>query len=195
MEEENKNIVMNQEPEEAKDPAQADYDQGKQIRQAGDEALAASCFHNALVGFEQNGDDKGVANASDQLGDICALREEHEKAIEHYQRAYDICDKENDSFSLIALLKKIVVSKRALNKYDEAIKIYLNVIDIYSGYNNPGGTVAAMEELAELYLEIGERQKSADTYRTIASIHKNFKHNTYAKEFMDKATQVEQGSV
>jgi tetratricopeptide (TPR) repeat protein len=195
VEEENKNIVMNQEPEEAKDPAQADYDQGKQIRQAGDEALAASCFHNALVGFEQNGDDKGVANASDQLGDICALREEHEKAIEHYQRAYDICDKENDSFSLIALLKKIVVSKRALNKYDEAIKIYLNVIDIYSGYNNPGGTVAAMEELAKLYLEIGERQKSADTYRTIASIHKNFKHNTYAKEFMDKATQVEQGSV
>ena len=195
MEEENKNIVMNQEPEEAKDPAQADYDQGKQIRQAGDEALAASCFHNALVGFEQNGDDKGVANASDQLGDICALREEHEKAIEHYQRAYDICDKENDSFSLIALLKKIVVSKRALNKYDEAIKIYLNVIDIYSGYNNPGGTVAAMEELAKLYLEIGERQKSADTYRTIASIHKNFKHNTYAKEFMDKATQVEQGGV
>jgi tetratricopeptide (TPR) repeat protein len=195
VEEENKNIVMNQEPEEAKDPAQADYDQGKQIRQAGDEALAASCFHNALVGFEQNGDDKGVANASDQLGDICALREEHEKAIEHYQRAYDICDKENDSFSLIALLKKMVVSKRALNKYDEAIKIYLNVIDIYSGYNNPGGTVAAMEELAKLYLEIGERQKSADTYRTIASIHKNFKHNTYAKEFMDKATQVEQGGV
>jgi len=195
VEEENKNIVMNQKPEEAKDPAQADYDQGKQIRQAGDEALAASCFHNALVGFEQNGDDKGVANASDQLGDICALREEHEKAIEHYQRAYDICDKENDSFSLIALLKKIVVSKRALNKYDEAIKIYLNVIDIYSGYNNPGGTVAAMEELAKLYLEIGERQKSADTYRTIASIHKNFKHNTYAKEFMDKATQVEQGGV
>ena len=195
MEEENKNIVMNQDPEEAKDPAQADYDQGKEIRQAGDEALAASCFHNALVGFEQNGDDKGVANASDQLGDICALREEHEKAIENYKRTYDICDKENGSFSLIALLKKMLVSKRALNKYDEAIKIYLNVIDIYSGYNNPGGTVAAMEELAKLYLEIGERQKSADTYRTIASIHKNFKHNTYAKEFMDKATQVEQGSV
>ena len=195
MEEKNKNIVMSQEPEEAKDPAQADYDQGKQILQAGDEALAASCFHNALVGFEQNGDDNGVANASDQLGDICVLREEHEKALEHYQRAYEICDKENDSFSLIALLKKMVVSKRALNKYDEAIKIYLNVIDIYSGYNNPAGTVATMEELAKLYLEIGERQKSADTYRTIASIHKNFKHNLHAQQFLDKAAQVEQGGV
>jgi len=193
--EESKNTEMNQESEEAKDPAQVDYDQGKDILQAGDEALAASCFHNALVGFEQDDNEKGIANASDQLGDICAAREEHEKAIEHYQRAFDICDKENDRFSLIALQKKLVVSKKALKKYDEAIKIYLNVIDIYSGYNNPGGTVAAMEELAKLYLEIGERQKSADTYRTIASIHKNFKHNTYAKEFMDKATQVEQGSV
>ena len=52
-----------------------------------------------------------------------------------------------------------------------------------------------MEELAELYLDIGERQKSADTYRTIASIHKNFSHNIQAKEFMDKAAQVEQGAI
>ncbi len=195
MEEENKDIEMNKDSEEVKDPAQVDYDQGKELRQAGDEALAASCFHNALVGFEQDNNEKGIANASDQLGDICAAREEHEKAIVHYQRAYDICDKENDRFSLIALQKKQVISKRALKQYGEAIKIYLNVIDIYSGYNNPEGTVGIMEDLAEFYLEIGERQKSADTYRTIASIHKNFKHNIQAQEFMDKATQVEQGSV
>ena len=193
MEEENKDIEMNQDSQEVKDPAQADYDQGKELRQAGDEALAASCFHNALVGFEQDNNEKGIANASDQLGDICAAREEHEKANVHYQRAYDICDKENDRFSLIALQKKMAISKRALKQYDEAIKIYLNVIDIYSGYNNPAGTVAIMEELAKLYLEIGEKQKSADTYRTIASIHKNFKHNLQAQEFMDKATKVEQG--
>ena len=192
--EERKDIEMNQDTEEAKDPAQADYDQGKELRQAGDEALAASCFHNALVGFEQDNNEKGIANASDQLGDICAAREEHEKAIVHYQRAYDICDKENDRFSLVALLKKMGISRKALRQYDETVKIYLNVIDIYSGYNNPSGTVATMEELAELYLEIGKRKKSADTYRTIASIHKNFKHNLLAKEFIEKATQVEQGT-
>jgi len=70
----------NQEPQEAKDPAQVDYDQGKDILQAGDEALAASCFHNALVGFEQDNNETGVANASAQLGDICAAREDNEKA-------------------------------------------------------------------------------------------------------------------
>jgi tetratricopeptide (TPR) repeat protein len=189
-----KDQETNQEPQEVEDPAQTDYNKGKELRQAGDDAQAASCFHNALIGFEQSNNEKGIANASDQLGDICAARDEHEKAIDYYQRAFGICDKENDRFSLIALQKKLVISKKALKQYDAAINIYLNVIDIYSGYNNPAGTVATMEELAEFYLEIGERQKSADTYRTIASIHKNFKHNIQAQEFSDKAAQVEQGA-
>ncbi len=189
----NTDEIADQEPQEIEDPVQADYEKGKELRQAGDEAQAASYFHNALIGFEQKDDDKGVANASAQLGDICADREEHEKAIAHYQRAYEICDRENDRHSLVALLKKMLPSRKALNHYDETIKIYLNVIDIYSGYNNPAGTVASMEELADFYLEIGERQKSADTYRTIASIHKNFSHTLQAKEFAAKAAKVEQG--
>jgi len=193
--EQKENQDINEGPREAEDPARADYNKGKELRVAGDEAQAASFFHNALVGFEQNGDDQGVANASDQLGDICAARQNHEKAIAHYQRAYTICDKENDMFSLIALQKKMGAAQRALKQYDKAVNIYLNVIDIYAGYNNPAGTVNVMEELAKLYLEMGERQKSADTYRTIASIHKNFKHNIQAQEFMDKAVQVEQDAV
>jgi tetratricopeptide (TPR) repeat protein len=186
---------IGQESQEVKDPAQADYDKGKELHSAGDDAQAASFFHNALVVFEQNGDQKGVANASFQLGDICAVRQEHEKAITHYRRAYEICDKEKDMFSLIALQKKMVVCQKALKQYDEAVRSYLNVIDIYAGYNNPAGTVASMEELAKLYLEMGERQKSADTYRTIASIHKNFRHARHAREFMDMAAQVEKGAI
>ena len=193
--EQKENQDINEGPREAEDPARADYNKGKELRAAGDEAQAALFFHNALVGFEQNGDDQGVANASDQLGDICAARQNHEKAIAHYQRAYAICDKENDMFSLIALQKKMGAAQRALKQYDKAVNIYLNVIDIYAGYNNPAGTVNVMEELAKLYLEMGERQKSADTYRTIASIHKNFKHNIQAQEFMDKAVQVEQDAI
>ncbi len=183
---------ITQETREAEDPARADFTKGKELRAAGDDAQAVSCFHNALVGFEQKKDDRGVANASDQLGDICAGRQEHEKAIAHYQRAYAICDRENDRFSLIALQKKMALSCRVLKQFDEAVKIYLNVIDIYAGYNNPAGTVSTMEELAALYLEMGDRQKAADTYRTIASIHKNFGHNNHAQEFKDKAAQVEQ---
>ena len=87
MEENNKDLETTQDSQEEKDPAQVDYDQGKDLLQAGDEALAASCFHNALIGYEQDNNEKGIANASDQLGDICAARDEHEKAIEHYEIA------------------------------------------------------------------------------------------------------------
>lgn len=195
MSQQNKEQETDQETQKVEDPVQADYDKGKELRAAGDETQAALFFHNALVGFEQKGDDKGVANACDQLGDICALREEHEKAIAHYRRAFTICDRKKDMFSIIALQKKMAVSQRELQRYTEAVKIYLNVIDIYAGYNNPAGTVATMEELAKLYLEMGERQKSADTYRTIASIHKNFSHSNHAREFMAKAEQVEKGAM
>jgi tetratricopeptide (TPR) repeat protein len=189
-----KDQEMDQTRREGEDAVQADYNKGKELRAAGEDSQAAIFFHNALVAYEQRGDDRGVANACDQLGDLCALRMEHEKAIAHYNRAFAICDREKDMFSLVALQKKMAVSQRVLQRYAEAVKIYLNVIDIYAGYNNPAGTVAAMEELAKLYLEMGERQKSADTYRTIASIHRNFKHSTHAKEFMDKAAQVEKGA-
>lgn len=195
MSQHNKDQQTDQEPQAPEDPAQADYNKGRELRAAGDDSQAALFFHNALVSYEQNGDDKGVANACDQLGDICAGREEHEKAIAHYRRAFAVCDRENDMFSLIALQKKMALSQVALHCFDEAVRIYLDVIDIYAGYNNPAGTVATMEDLAELYLEMGERQKSADTYRTIASIHRNFKHSTHAQEFMEKAEQVEKGAL
>ena len=194
MSDQNKDEMVSQEPQETEDPAQADYNKGKDLLSAGDEAQAASYFHNALIAFDQADNEQGIARASDQLGDLCTLREEHEKAVAHYQRAYEICKKEKDMFSLIALLKKMATSNKALKQLDEVVRNYLNIIDIYGGYNNPAGTVAAMEELADLYLEMGERQKSADTYRTIGSIHKNFSHNHQARKFMDKAAQVEQSA-
>ncbi|MBW2502063.1 MAG: hypothetical protein JRD39_03890 [Deltaproteobacteria bacterium] len=176
---------------ETEDSAQADFKKGKELRGAGDLAGAAACFHNALVGFEQKGNDRGVANASDQLGDLCVSRNEHAKGLDHYLRAYGICDRENDMFSLVALQKKMAAARKSLKQYDEAVKSYLEVIDIYAEHKNPAGTVAAMEELAALYLEMDRAQKAADTYRTIASIHRNFSHSLQEQEFLARAAEVD----
>ena len=175
----------------AVDPVQADYDKGKELRSAGDAAGAAASLHNALVGFEEKGDERGVANASDQLGDLCVERGEAAKALAHYQRAYEICDREDDMFSLVALHKKIAALRKSLQQYDEAVTSYLEVINIYGNHNNPAGTVAAMEELAALYLEMEQAPKAAETYRTIASIHKNFSHTLQAEDFLARAAAVE----
>ena len=69
------------------DPAKADYKAGREFLAKGEYAQAAMALHNALHGFEEQGDEQGVANAADRLGDVCLAREEYRLALDHFQRA------------------------------------------------------------------------------------------------------------
>jgi len=174
-----------------KDPAQDDFDAGKGHLEAGDTVQAAAAFHNALVGFEQSGNEKGIANSVFKLGEICIDREKYEQGLVHFQRAYQICDKLNDPFSLLTLKKKMAHAHQCLKQYTEAVRLYMDVLDIYGGHNNPEGAVTILEELADLYLEMGERDRAADAYRTAASIHQKFKHSREAQRLLDLAQKLE----
>ena len=174
-----------------KDPAQNDFEAGKAHLEAGDPVQAAAAFHNALVGFEQSGNEKGIANAVFKLGEICIDRENYEQGLRHFQRAYQICDKLADPFSLLTLKKKMAHAHRCLKQYAEAAKTYMDVLDIYGGHNNPQGAVTILEELAGLYQEMGERDRAVDAYRTAASIHQNFKHSREAQRLLDQAQALE----
>ncbi len=180
-----------QEPEEEKSQARLDYEAGQEFMEKGDKGQAANAFHNALIGFEQEKDDNGVANASDKLADICSARGDHQTALKHIDRAYAIVAKHSDRFSLFSLEKKKAAVMHAAGDYDQAINLYLDVLDEYSALNNPQGSVNTLEILAELYVENGDRSKAADAYRVAASIHKNFKHKKHAEEFLKKAAELE----
>ena len=52
---------------ENKDPAQQDYDKGRECLNNKEIAQAANLFHNALLGYEESGNVNGIANASDKL--------------------------------------------------------------------------------------------------------------------------------
>jgi tetratricopeptide (TPR) repeat protein len=173
------------------DPAQALYEEGKEFLGKKELAQAAVALHNALLAFEENGNDNGVANASYQLGLVCLQRQEYEKALQHYQRAWEICDKQDDPMSLTAISIQFVLAYQGLKRYPEAIKICLDLIDSYQRNNNPKGTVETMERLVAVYLDAGETAKAADVYRTIASIHSRYKHKNIAEQFMEKAKALE----
>ena len=177
-------------PVKSSDPLQAEYEEGKRFLENQEYGQAAVALHNALVGFKEKNDDAGIANASNQLGHVCLAREEYENALKHYQKAYDICDKSNDRMSVLAVLKKIVEVQRSLKQYDMAIKSSLAILDHYQDNRDPQGTVTTLEEMAEIYLKAEKNEKAADTYRTIASIHKNFRHETIAAGFMKKADRL-----
>ncbi len=179
-----------EEPAEKK-PGQEDYEKGKEFFGQCEYGQAAASFHNALVTFEQTGDEAGVANACDRLGDVCAAGKDLEAACGHYLRAYEICRKANDSFSMLSLEKKLVRLYRERGEHDKALELYFVMLDVYQANNNPKGAVEALESMAEVYQEKGEKDKAVDALRTVASIHANFRHSRLAEQFEARADALE----
>lgn len=179
-----------QDGQQEENRAQIDYDQGKSFVGKGDLTLAAAAFHNALLEYEEQNDEPGIAKASDQLGDVCVGRDEQQKALDHYQRAFEICDRLNDPFSLLLLKKKMASCLVALRKDDEAITVYMDMLDDYLRNNNPAGAVETLEKMAEIHQAAGSKQKAADALRTAADIHANFKHARQAEILRKKADQL-----
>lgn len=177
-------------PAKPSDPVQAEYEEGKKYLENQEYGQAAVALHNALVGFKEKNDEAGIANASNQLGHVCFGRKEYENALKHYQKAFEICDKSNDRMSVLAVLKRIVEVQKSLKQYDLAIDSSLAILDHYQDNRDPQGTVTTLEEMAGIYLLAEQKEKAADAYRTIASIHKNFRHETIAAGFMKKAASL-----
>lgn len=179
------------EKKRSSDPVQAEYDDGIEFLKDKDLTQAAVAFHNALVGFEEKNHQDGIANASNQLANVCLEKGDFEKAKSHYLRAWAICDRFEDTMSLLSLSGQLITVYRGLKEYDKAMGLCLDMLETHNLNNNPKDTVATMEIMADIYLEQGEKSKAADAYRTIASIHENFKHNNFAKRFREKADELE----
>lgn len=173
------------------DPVVKEYEEGKKHLENQHYGQAAVALHNALIGFEEKNDENGIANASNQLGHLCLARDEYENALKHYQRALAICDKSNDRMSILAVQAKLVAVHRGLKSFDKAIQLSLDILDLYQDNRDPQGSVTTLEEMAAIYIEAGSMTKAADAYRTIAAIHKNFKHDNIAAKYMEKAAQLE----
>jgi len=169
------------------DPVKVEYEEGKNFLENKDYGQAAVALHNALVGFEEKGDELGIANASNQLGHVCLEREEFESSLTHYQRTLEICDKLNDRMSILSVMSKMVDANKGLEKYDVAITLCLDILDHYQDNRDPQGTVDTLEKMADIYIVNGKKSKAADAYRTMSSIHKNFKHDNIAAKFIEKA--------
>jgi tetratricopeptide (TPR) repeat protein len=173
------------------DPVRADYEEGRRFLENQSYAQAAASLHNALLGFEERGDEAGVANASNQLGHVCLARQDFEQARAHYQKAWDICEKMQDPMSQISLQKKFIKVYCGLKNYRQATEVCLDLLDRYSQNNDPRGTVEVLEQMAIIYMNSGDRVKAVDAYRTVASIHRNFNHLNIAESFEKKAAEIE----
>ncbi len=178
--------------EQEENQARQDYREARRLMDQGEYVQAAMAFHNALRGFEEQGDRIGVANASDRLGDACLARGEYAMAMANFERAYTICVAEEDSFSQLALNKKMALCCRRLGQQARALSILDDMLEHYRLTRNPKGAVETLEHMAEVYVEQGEKDKAADSYRSAAAIHTHFRHARRAEELERRAAQLEQ---
>ena len=179
-------------PAEETNPARKDYLQGRALHKQGEYAQAALAFHNALRGFEEQGDEQGVANACDRLGDACLARDEYAMAIANYQRASAICEKEDDSFSQLALNKKMAAAYRKLGDRGKALELLYDMLEHYRLTQTPKGAVETLTLIAETYLEQGDKTAAADAFRSVANIHRRFKHTRQSTQYDQRAADLEQ---
>lgn len=182
---------MTKSEEKQKSQAQQDYEKGQEYLKKLELSQAVAAFHNALLGFEENADENGVANAADKLGDTCLEKKEFAKALAYFDRAYAICQRHADRFSLFSLERKKARVYEESGDHAQAIAAYIEIVDEYNALRDPRGAVESLETLAELYLKLAEKSKAADCYRTIASIHKNYKHENFHARYMEKAEALE----
>lgn len=175
---------------DSRSQAQVDYDEGRGYAERGESALAAASLYNALRGFEEEDNKQGVANASNQLGHVCLQRDEFDKALTNYQNAWKVCEELEDHLSLQAISLQLVEVYKGLKDYRTSLDVCLDLLDSYQANNDPKGSVGVLEMMAEVYLAAGDREKAADTYNTVASIHTNFKHHKIAESYRKKAAQL-----
>lgn len=178
------------EQKENKSQAQLDFEEGRGYVERGEATMAAVSLHNALRGFEQAGDQVGIANASNQLGHVCLLQKQYDKAVLHYRRAWDICQEQGDGMSLLTLSRQFVEVHKGKGDYRAALDQCLDLLDSYQRNNNPKGSVEILEQMADIYILAKEPGKAADALRTAASIHANFGHSNIAEGLRRRANEL-----
>lgn len=179
-----------QNQQEDKSQARLDYEEGLEHQKNEELTLAANMYHNALIGYEQDNDQHGIANAAARLGDICHRNQDYDKALEHYERAYNICQQETDHSSIFTLEQKLARIYLEKEDYQEALRRYVEIMDEFEALRNPRGVVNTLETLAHIYLKLGKKENAAEAYKVAASIHKNFKHIDAADELKQKAEEI-----
>lgn len=173
-----------------KSQARKDYDQGIAHLDNKEYGMAANAFHNALTGWQEDDNQNGVANASDKMGDLLTEKGDYDKALEYYDKAYEICSTDFDRYSLISLENKKANVFAKLGRFPEAIELYMNLFDEYSGNRDAGNTVAILETLADLYINNDQKDKASECYTLMASIHLSYKHRKESEECEAKAAEL-----
>ncbi len=141
--------------------AQAQLYLAKGYHQAGvyDQALKRS--QQALKGFESLGNEKGVADAYEQMGNIYWRLEREEQVKECFSKSLTIRRKLNDPAALADALNNLgIVHLHYLNNPELALKYYREALDKSRSVGHKAGMAHSLNNIGNLFLMQGDVRQS-----------------------------------
>jgi CHAT domain-containing protein/tetratricopeptide (TPR) repeat protein len=91
---------------------------------------AESHFRKALENYATAGDNPGQARAHSNIATLCMIQQEHEKAIEHYEQAISLLERETEPVLLATSLASLGIAYRNRGKTKKAAQTLRSAVRI-----------------------------------------------------------------
>ncbi len=189
------------------------------IINAAQKFVAKGQIDKAIVEWEKLLNEKKDGNIHNTIGDLYLRKGAEKKAIESFAIAAEILKKDGFYHKAIALYKKILnivpnnvdalISLAKLNAerglIGNAVENFFKAAEIFNRDGATEKAVMAVEKIlqlspsdlntrikiAELYLRSGHRERAANEYSAIASTYSEKDENEKAREFYQKANELD----
>lgn len=171
--------------------AQKLYKEGEILSNQGRSLDAIDKLKEALIVFEEEDHDKGIANACEKLGDLNCFRGNLNTALPLYQRAVAICQKNDDPVSEVILLEKIIDIYRKKNEFEKCLPYYMRALEIAEITGDAGKAGYYLTGIGDVYQRRGELKKALDAYKTALKIFKQTRSSERAKILEQGIAQLE----
>lgn len=110
-------------------------------------------------------DKKSISNTLNNIGFVYYNLNENEKAMEYFQKVYQLRKEIGYEKRLASVLMKIAHVKKKTGKYDEAVEYYNEAIKYANKFKDDYTINLIYPSLAYTYYRMGEYYKSRDLYK------------------------------
>ncbi|MCS6820290.1 MAG: tetratricopeptide repeat protein [Microscillaceae bacterium] len=185
--------------------------------------IACICFSPApaqqttiselLAQLNQAKKDEQKINLQNQIALEYQKQEAHSKAIEYYQKSYNLLKNTDKNSQKIAILKGIALSQVQIKDYKNAIQTQKEILAIYKQQNDNPNIVSTLQEIANLnriegnyqdalqnnleILEVYQKNSQiqnqnnlALTYNNIGYLYRQLGDNTQSAKYFDRALEI-----
>ncbi len=116
------------------------------------------------------GDEKKIAMASLQLGSQYLYLGNSDSAFVYTLRANEYFTEQNDLSNLTENLNNLALLYQRLNRYEEAVKAYQDVIVFSDSLGDFVGEIYAAVNLMSLYMDLKDQEKALEYYKSAITI-------------------------